>query len=49
VGTVLVGGQVAGAWSAQKGRITVEPYEPLTRSVHNGIDEEAERLAAFHA
>jgi hypothetical protein len=48
VGTVLVDGEVAGDWSVQKGRIVVEPYERLTRSVHRDVDEEAERLAAFH-
>jgi hypothetical protein len=49
VGTVLVDGRVAGAWSVQKGRIVVEPYERLPRSVQKEVDEEAERLAAFHA
>jgi hypothetical protein len=48
VGTVLVDGQVAGAWSVQKGRIMVEPYERLTQSVQKDVDEEVERLAAFH-
>jgi hypothetical protein len=48
VGTVLVDGQVAGAWSVQNGRIVVEPYERLTRSVQKDVDEEAERLTAFH-
>jgi hypothetical protein len=48
LGTVLVDGQVAAAWSVQNGRIAVEPYERLTRSVRKEVDEEAERLAAFH-
>jgi hypothetical protein len=48
VGTFLVDGAVAGAWHVKKGRIVVEPYERLTRSVQKEVDEEAERLAAFH-
>jgi hypothetical protein len=46
--TFLVDGAVAGAWHVEKGRIVVEPYERLSRSVRKEVNEEAERLAAFH-
>ena len=36
------------AWSVENGRIVVEPYERLPRSVRKEVGEEAERLAAFH-
>jgi Winged helix DNA-binding domain len=48
VGTFLVDGAVAGAWHVKKGRIVVEPYQRLPRSVRKAVDEETERLAAFH-
>jgi Winged helix DNA-binding domain len=48
VGTFLVDGTVAGAWSVRKGRIVVEPYERLTKTVRQEVDEVAERLASFH-
>ena len=48
VGTFLVDGAVAGAWHVKKGRIVVEPYQRLPRSVRKEVDEEAERLTAFH-
>ena len=48
VGTFLVDGAVAGAWHVKKGRIVIEPYQRLPRSVRKEVDEEAERLAAFH-
>jgi hypothetical protein len=48
VGTFLVDGAVAGVWRVENGRIVVEPYERLSRSVRKEVDEEAERLGAFH-
>jgi Winged helix DNA-binding domain len=48
VGTFLVDGTVAGAWHVEKNRIVVEPYQRLTRPVRKEVDEEAERLSAFH-
>jgi hypothetical protein len=48
VGTFLVDGAVAGGWRVEKGRIVVEAYERLTRRVRKEVDEEAERLQAFH-
>jgi hypothetical protein len=48
VGTFLVDGTVAGAWHLEKGRVVIEPYERLSRRVRKEVDEEAERLGAFH-
>jgi hypothetical protein len=49
VGAFLVDGRVAGAWSVQKGRIVLDPYERLDRPVQSEVEEERERLQAFHA
>jgi hypothetical protein len=47
--TFLVDGAVAGAWRYEGGRIRVEPFAPLPRQVRRELEDEAERLAAFHA
>ena len=47
--TFLVDGKVAGAWRYENGRVRLEPFGRLTRSVRLELEEEAERLAAFHA
>jgi Winged helix DNA-binding domain len=49
VGTFLVDGQVAGAWRVDSGRIVVDQYERLARGVQKELEEERERLQAFHA
>jgi hypothetical protein len=49
VGTFLVDGSVAGAWRYEEGRIRLEPFHGLDRATRRELDEEAERLAAFHA
>ncbi len=49
VPTFLVDGAVAGAWRHQQGRVRLEPFEPLPRRVIRELEEEAQRLAAFHA
>jgi hypothetical protein len=49
VATFLVDGAVAGIWRLEKGRIVVEPYKRLSRQVRKELEEEAERLQAFHA
>ncbi len=46
VGAVLVDGRVAAAWSHRDGRIVVEPYE---RRLPPEVEEERERLEAFHS
>jgi len=49
VGTYLVDGVVAGAWSVRDGRVELDPYEPLPSSVRDDVEAERERLEAFHA
>jgi hypothetical protein len=49
VGTFLIDGVVAGTWRPEHGRILVQPFVPLPRATRQELDEEAERLAAFHA
>jgi len=47
--TFLVDGKVAGAWRYEDGRVTLEPFSRLPRGARAELEEEAERLAAFHA
>jgi DNA glycosylase AlkZ-like len=47
--TFLVDGQVAGTWRVERGAIRVTPFERLRRETRHELDEEAERLLAFHA
>jgi hypothetical protein len=47
--TFLVDGFVAGTWTAEKGRVTLEAFAKLSRSVGRELKEEAERLEAFLA
>ena len=49
VGTFLVDGAVAGSWRHERGRVRLEPFGPLDRQARRDLDQEAERLAAFHA
>ena len=49
VNTFLVDGQVAGTWRYEQGRIEIEPFGRLPKEVRADLDEEAERLAVFHA
>ena len=49
VNTFLVDGQVAGTWRYEKGHMKVTPFGKLAKSSRSEVDEEAERLAAFHA
>ncbi|HMI98955.1 MAG TPA: winged helix DNA-binding domain-containing protein [Gaiellaceae bacterium] len=49
VNTFLVDGQVAGTWRCEKGRIELEPFGRLAKQARAELNEEAERLAAFHA
>lgn len=48
VGTFLVDGAVAGAWRFEDGRVRWEPFARLDRPTRLEVDDEAERLAAFH-
>jgi hypothetical protein len=51
VPTFLVDGAVAGTWRHAEGRIEIKPFDdaPMTATVRRELDDEAERLAAFHA
>jgi hypothetical protein len=49
VNTFLVDGAVAGTWRYEKGRVRTTPFERLDRVVRRELDEEADRLAEFHA
>ena len=49
VNTFLVDGQVAGTWRHEQGRIELEPFGRLSKQARAELNEEAERLAAFHA
>jgi hypothetical protein len=46
--TFLVDGKVAGVWRYAKGRIALEPFGRISRETRRELNEEAERLAAFH-
>ena len=45
----LFDGEVAGTWRFEKGRVKLEPFGRLSKSTQAELEEEAERLAAFHA
>jgi hypothetical protein len=45
----LVDGVVAGTWRYDGARARVEPFEPLPARVRRDVDDEADRLTAFHA
>jgi DNA glycosylase AlkZ-like len=47
--TFLVDGVVAGIWRHESGRIALAPFGRLPRGVRAQLEEEARRLAAFHA
>ena len=47
--TFLVDGKVAGAWRYDDERIALEPFGRLPRATRAELEDEAERLAAFHA
>jgi hypothetical protein len=46
--TFLVDGAVAGTWRHERGEMRLEPFEPLARTARRELEDEAERLAAFH-
>jgi hypothetical protein len=47
--TFLVDGTVAGTWRYEKGEVRLAPFAPLAPAVMAEVEEEAARLAAFHA
>ena len=49
VGTYLVDGSVAGAWSLRDGRIELDPFIDVPVRIKREIETEREALEAFHA
>jgi DNA glycosylase AlkZ-like len=49
VATFIADGEVAGTWRYEKGKVKLEPFGKLDTSTRRELDEEAERLADFHA
>jgi hypothetical protein len=49
VNTFLLDGQVAGSWRFDGGEIQLSPFRPPTPGERAALEEEAHRLAAFHA
>lgn len=47
--TFLLDGQVAGTWRFEEGDVSLAPLRVLSRAEERELDEEAHRLAAFHA
>jgi hypothetical protein len=47
--TFLVDGFVAGIWRVEDGRVVVEPFTALSRSIRREVNDETERLEAFLA
>ena len=45
--TFLVDGFVAGTWRVENGRVVLEPFAALSRSVRRELEDEAGRLEAF--
>ena len=48
VNTFLIDGEVAGTWRFEKDQIKLDPFGELPQRVRGELNEEAERLAAFH-
>jgi hypothetical protein len=48
VPTFLVDGAVAGTWRHERGRVELRPLVTLGRADREQLDEEGQRLAAFH-
>ncbi len=48
VGTYLVDGTVAGAWSLRDGRIVLDPFTELSTQDAAAVEREREALEAFH-
>jgi hypothetical protein len=47
--TFLVDGRVVGTWKHADDRIVLDLFEPIPKAARRELDDEAERLAAFHA
>jgi hypothetical protein len=40
---------VAGTWRYEKGKVRLEAFAPVPRTARRELEDEADRLAAFHA
>jgi winged helix DNA-binding protein len=49
VSTFLLDGAVAGTWRYEGGRVRLDPFDSIPRSARHDLEDEAKRLAAFHA
>lgn len=49
VGTYLVDGVVAGAWSWREGRVVLDPFVELSAADRRAVEQEREALEVFHA
>jgi len=49
VPTFLVDGHVAGSWRLERGGIRLDPFQRLPAAARRALEDEAERLTAFHA
>lgn len=49
VSTFLVDGAVGGTWRYEGGRVRLDPFDSLPPSARRELEDEAKRLAAFHA
>jgi hypothetical protein len=48
VGTYILDGRVAGAWSMRDGRVVLDRFEDLSTSHGRAVEREREALEAFH-
>ena len=46
--TFLIDGAVAGTWRHERGRVELSPLERLPKAARDVLEDEGERLAAFH-
>ncbi|HEY3208727.1 MAG TPA: winged helix DNA-binding domain-containing protein [Actinomycetota bacterium] len=49
VSTFLVDGSVRGTWRYEGGRVRLDPFDSLPGTARRELEDEAKRLAAFHA
>jgi len=49
VPTFLVDGAVAGTWKYEGGGVRLVPFHPLDRATLKELEDEGERLSAFHS
>jgi DNA glycosylase AlkZ-like len=45
--TFLVDGVVAGTWTLERGRVAMQPFDPLPRTTRRAVEDEAARLEAW--